>query len=197
MNWRNWPPETPADYKELYMNMADIRLPRQLEADNADEAILQGLISCAAKLMLGGKIDVPVIKWSDPLKMALRKARLQGRIRLGLESISEKLAGERYGIKNAHQSSGAAYGDRISRLLLFSNDGADRFYRHIEQLLEQNAPRLLGCKLDVDAGVLGQLILGKDKKIKIIMAEHKDVVSGVLRAITAGNNDLPELDTVS
>ncbi len=179
------------------MNIANIRLPRQLEADSSAEAIRQVLISCAAKLMPGGKIDVPLIKWSDPLKMALQKARLQGRIRVGLESISEKLANESYGIKNAHQSSGATYGDRISRLLLFSNDGADRFYRHIEQLLEQNAPRLLGCKLNVDAGVLGQLILGKDKKIKIIMAEHKDVVSGVLRAIVAVNNDLPELETVS
>lgn len=174
------------------MNIADIRLPRQLEADNADEAIRQVLISCATKLMTGGKIDVPIIKWNDSLKMALQKARLQGRIRLGLESISEQLASERYGIKNAHQSSGAAYGDRISRLLLFSNDGADRFYRHIEQLLEQNSPRLLGCKLDVDAGVLGELFLGKDKKIKIIMAEHKDVVSGVLRTITAVNNGLQE-----
>jgi hypothetical protein len=63
--------------------------------------------------------------------------------------------------------------------------------------LEQNAPRLLGCKLNVDAGVLGQLILGKDKKIKIIMAEHKDVVSGVLRAIATADNNLPELETVS
>jgi len=167
------------------MNIRDIRLPRQLEEDNSDEAIRQILIKCAAKLIPGGKFDVSIINWSDPLKMALQKARLQGRIRLGLESITEKLASERYGIKNAHQSSGAAYGDRISRLLLFSNDGADRFYRHIEQLLEQNFPRLLGCKLDVDAGVLGELFLGKDKKIKIIMAEHKDVVSGVLRAIVA------------
>ena len=174
------------------MNLANIRLPRQLEADNSDEAIRQILIKCAAKLIPGWKFDVPVINWSDPLKMALQKARLQGRIRLGLESITEQLASERYGIKNAHQSSGAAYGNRISRLLLFSNDGADSFYRHIEQLLEQNAPRLLGCKLNVDAGVLGQLILGKDKKIKIIMAEHKDVVSGVLRAITASHHDLTE-----
>jgi hypothetical protein len=170
------------------MNLADIHLPRQLEEDNSDEAIRQMLISCATKLMPGGKIDAPVIEWSDPLKMALQKARLQGRIRLGLEAITEKLASEKYGIKNAHQSSGAAYGDRISRLLLFSNDGADRFYRHIEQLLEQNAPRLLGCKLNVDAGVLGELFLGKGKKIKIIMAEHKDVVSGVLRAIAACRN---------
>ena len=170
------------------MNIADIRLPRQLELDNSDETIRQILIKCAERLVPGGKFDVPIINWNDPLKMALQKARLQGRIRLGLEAITEKLVSEKYGIKNAHQSSGAAYGDRISRLLLFSNDGADRFYRHIEQLLEQNSPRLLGCKLDVNAGVLGELFLGKDKKIKIIMAEHKDVVSGVLRAIIACQN---------
>jgi len=178
--------------KERYMIIDDIRLPRQLEEDNSDEVIRHVLISCATKLMPGGKLDAPVVEWSDPLKMALRKARLQGRIRLGLEAITEKLASERYGIKNAHQSSGAAYGDRISRLLLFSNDGADRFYRHIEQLLEQNAPRLLGCKLNVDAGVLGELFLGKDKKIKIIMAEHKDVVSDVLRAIAVSHAECPE-----
>ena len=174
------------------MNIADMRLPRQLEEDNSDEAIRQIMIKCATKLMSGGKFVVPVINWNDPLKMALQKARLQGRIRLGLESISEKLASERYGIKNAHKSSGATYGDRISRLLLFTNDGADRFYRHIEQLLEQNAPRLLGCKLNADSVVLGELFLGKDKKIKIIMAEHKDAVSSVLSSIAACENDLPE-----
>ncbi len=174
------------------MNIADIRFPRQLEADNSAEAIRQVLISCAAKLMPGGNIDVSLIEWSEPLKMALQKGRLQGRIKLGLESITEQLASERYGIKNAHQSSGAIYGDRISRLLLFSNDGADRFYRHIEQLLEQNTPRVLGCMLNVDAGVLGQLLVGKDKKVKVIMAEHKDVVSGALRAIAAANNNLSE-----
>ena len=165
------------------MNIRDIRLPRQLEAENEALTIHQTLISCATILYPGGKIDVPVIEWNEALKTQLQKARLQGRIRFGLESITEKLESERYGIKTAHQTSKAAYGERISRLLLFSNDGADRFYRHIEQLLEQNAPRLLGCKLNIDAGVLGKLILGHDKKIKIIMAEHKDVVSGILRAI--------------
>jgi hypothetical protein len=174
------------------MNIRDVRLPRQLEADNVALAIHQTLISCAKILYPGGKIDVPVIEWNETLKTQLQKARLQGRIRLGLESITEKLESERYGIKTAHQSSKAAYGERISRLLLFSNDGADRFYRHIEQLLEQNAPRLLGCKLNVDASVLGQFILGKDRNIKIIMAEHKDIVAVMLRAITGGLAELPE-----
>jgi hypothetical protein len=174
------------------MNIRDIRLPRQLEADNEALAIHQTLISCATILYHGGKIEVPVIQWNEALKIQVQKARLQGRIRFGLESITEKLASERYGIKTAHQTSKAAYGERISRLLLFSNDGADRFYRHIEQLLEQNAPRLLGCKLNIDAGQLGQFIFGKERNIKIIMAEHKDVVSGMLRAIAGGSSGFPE-----
>jgi hypothetical protein len=174
------------------MNIRDIRLPRQLEAENEALAIHQKLISCATILYPGGKIAVPVISWNEALKIQLQKARLQGRIRLGLESIAEKLESERYGIKNAHQTSQAAYGERVSRLLLFSKDGADRFYRHIEQLLEQNAPRLLGCKLNIDAGRLGQFILGKERNIKIIMAEHKDVVAGMLRAIAGDLSQLPE-----
>ncbi len=174
------------------MNIRDIRLPRQLEADNEASAIHQKLISCATTLYPGGKINVPIIEWNEALKTQLQKARLQGRIRLGLESITEKLESERYGIKNAHQTSKAAYGERISRLLLFSNDGADRFYRHIEQLLEQNAPRLLGCKLNIDAAMLGQFIIGKDRNIKIIMAEHKDVVVGVLRTIFRDFSELQQ-----
>ena len=39
------------------------------------------------------------------------------------------------------------------------------------------------CLLDADSGVLGKLVTAKDKQIKLVMAEHKDVVSEILRAI--------------
>jgi hypothetical protein len=42
---------------------------------------------------------------------------------------------------------------------------------------------LLGCFLDIDGGALGHLITGKEGVIKIVMAEHKDVVSGILHAL--------------
>ena len=58
-----------------------------------------------------------------------------------------------------------------------------RVHRHIEQALQVHAPRLIGCILDIDGGALGHLITGKERVIKIIMAEHKDGVSGVLRAL--------------
>jgi len=142
------------------------------------------------KIWPGGEIDVPVINLSEPMKIALKQARLRSRIRFGFEPILQKLAGEKKGITAVREQTDAPYGDRISRLLLFSNDGAERFYRHIELILEAHAPRLLGCLLDIDGAALGELFTGKGSVIKIVMAEHKNVVSDVLRALVAGHDDM-------
>ena len=170
------------------MKLSDIRFPRQLEVDNTDVTIRQTLMARTVKLWPGGALDVSVIAMSEPLKKALWKARLQGRIICGFEAISDKLDNEKRGIMNVRERKDAPYGDRVSRLLLFSNDGAERFYRHIEQLLQMHAPRLLGCLLDIDGDALGHLITGKDSKVKIVMAEHKESVSDTLRAVVAGHD---------
>ena len=167
------------------MNLSDIRFPRELETDGNAEAIRQALMARTVKLWPGGRLDVSMITMSDPLKKALQKARLQGHIRCGFEAVFDKLESERKGIANVRERQGEPYGDRVSRLLLFSSDGAERLYRHIEHLLEAHAPRLLGCLLDIDATVLGNIIAGKDRKIKIVMAEHKEAVSDILRTIIA------------
>ena len=166
------------------MNLSDIRFPRQLEADYNAETIRQALMASTVKLWPGGHLDVSMITMSDPLKKALQKARLKGQIRCGFEAILDKLENERKGIANVRERQGALYGDRVSRLLLFSNDGAERLYRHIEHLLQVHAPRLIGCLLDIDGYALGNIIAGKDRKIKVVMAEHKEVVSEILRGIT-------------
>ena len=171
------------------MNISDMRFPRQLEADGSAEIIRGELMARTSKLWAGSEIDVPVITLSEPIKIALKQARLRGRIRFGFEPILQKLASEKRGITNVREQTDAPYGDRISRLLLFSNDGAERFYRHIEQILEAHAPRLLCCLLDIDGGALGELFTGKGSSIKIIMAEHKDVVSNVLRALVSGHEE--------
>ena len=172
------------------MNLSDIRFPRQLEADNNADAIRQALMAHTVKLWPGGHLDVSMIMMSDPLKKALQKARLKGQIRCGFEAIFDKLENERKGIANVRERQGAPYGDRVSRLLLFSNDGAERLYRHIEHLLQAHAPRLIGCLLDIDGSTLGNLITGKDSKIKLVMAEHKEAVSDILRGIIASHDML-------
>jgi hypothetical protein len=139
-----------------------------------------------AKLWPGGDLRVPVIAIDDRLKNTLQEAMLKGGLRFGLEGASAKLRSEKAGIDNISGQSDASYGARISRLVLLSNDGSERFYRHVEQLLLLNAPRVLACLLDSDSGALGKAITTRDKEIKLVMAEHKDVVSGILRAVLNG-----------
>lgn len=170
------------------MKLSEIRLPRQLEADGTAEAIRGTLMVRTARLWPGGVLDVPVIAMDEPLIKALRLARLKRQIQYGYETVFDRLAGESRGIEQVRKRGGAPYGDRISRLLLFSNDGAERFYRHVESLLEVHAPRLLGCLLDVDSLVLGSALTGKEARIKLLMAEHKDAVSDILRTMAAAQD---------
>jgi hypothetical protein len=167
----------------LHLNPLDIRLPRELEADDSATAIRRILSARTSKLWPGGIQEVPVISMADPLEQALVKARLRGQIRCGFDAIREKLESERKGIMNVREQSAAPYGNRISRLILFSDDGAERLYRHIEQLLQDHSPRVLGCLLNIDSSVLGRLMAEKDRPIKVLMAEHKEVVSELLRAM--------------
>ncbi len=170
------------------MNLSDIRFPRQLEADDTAETIRKALMDRTVKLWPGGTLDVARITMDDSLKKVLRMARLKGRIQYGFETVFNRLADESKGIANVRGRGGATYGDRVSRLLLFSNDGAERFYRHIESLLQAHAPRLLGCLLDIDGIALGNALTGKEIRIKLLMAEHKDAVSEILRTMVAGRD---------
>jgi hypothetical protein len=165
------------------MNLLEMRFPRQLEADYDPDAIRAVLMSRTSKLWFGSDCVVPLIALGDPLKKALQAAMLKGNVRCGYEGVSEKLAGEHTGISLTKGRSSVPHGERVSRLILMSNDGAERLYRHVEQLLLSHAPRLLVCILDIDSNVLGNLITGKDRRIKLVMAEHKEAVSAILRAI--------------
>jgi hypothetical protein len=167
----------------------DIRLPRALEVEGAAGEIRRALAARSLKLWPGGVLEAPVVGMSEPLERALREAQLRGRLRCGFESVREKLAGERKGIEHLRERQSAPQGDRVSRLILFSNDGAERFYRHVESLLQANAPRLLGCLLDIDGRVLGNLLTGGERPIKLMMAEHKEAVSGILLTLVAGPVD--------
>jgi hypothetical protein len=106
-----------------------------------------------------------------------------------LETISNRLERERRGIAHLREGRGLPTGDRVSRLLLVSSDGAQRFYRHVEHLLQLHAPRLLGCMLDMDGNALGSVITGKERQIKAIIVEYKEAVAELLRALLEGRGD--------
>jgi hypothetical protein len=171
------------------MNLPDMRLPRELEADGTAGTIRQVLMVRTVQLWSGSDLSVPMITMGDPLKKVLQRANISGHVRCGLGAISDRLEMERRGIALLREGRGLPTGDRVSRLLLISSDGAQRFYRHIEHLLQLHAPRLLGCMLDMDGNALGSVITGREKQIKVIMAEHKEAVSELLHALLEGRGD--------
>jgi len=162
------------------MNLSDMRFPRQLEMEGRVVKIREALTVRQTKLTPDGKMEVPVLNASEALISALKRARLQRRVRFGFDDIFDKLAAEKKGIDDLLQKTKSQQNERISRLLLFSNDGAERLNRHIEQALIEHHLRILGCQLDTDSKKLGQLITGRSAAIKVILVEHKDAVSDIL-----------------
>lgn len=165
------------------MNLSTICFPRQLEADGCAEKIREVLAARQASLGTESKMEVPLLNVSETLIDAIKRARMQRRVRFGFDDIFDKLAAEKKGIDELPQKTSAPQKERISRLLLFSNDGAERLYRHIEQILIEHHPRILGCQLDVESKKLGQWITGRNAGIKVILIEHKDAVADILRAL--------------
>ncbi len=166
------------------MKLSEVRLPRHMEAAGESETTYTFLLAGATRLWQGGEPEYPRIVMEPHLEQALRNVALSRRITCGYEDIEKTLVNEARGIAALERRSNTAQGGRISRLVLCSNDGSERFYRRLERLVQSHAPRVLCCILDSDAESLGAVVSGPNRRIKAILVEHKDAVSAVLRALT-------------
>lgn len=160
-----------------------LRLPKAIETDPRAARIAARLGAAAQPLRPGGTLQVATLPLDAPLADALRSARTANRIRRGLESIATALDAEAHGLARVDRESGVARGARLSRLLLVTNDGADRFYRHVETLLTRHADRVQGLRLDASAAELGALLFGPGALARVVLLEHKDAVVAALLAI--------------
>jgi hypothetical protein len=130
-----------------------------------------------------GTVEVPVLALTDSLAAALRTALGRGQLRRGLAAAVGTLEAEGRGLAAVARRTGNERGERISRLCVVAADGAERFYRQVERCLATHAPRVLGCLLEVDGAVLGKLLYGRDAAVKLVLADHKDAVSAILRSL--------------
>jgi len=122
------------------------------------------------------------------LRSALRSAFSAGRIVRGLESAQQSLAAEQRGLAHVDQKTGVERGGRVSRLVVLSNDGSERFYRNVEGLLRQHAPRVLAMRLASDEHQLGELVCGQGRA-RLLMVAHKKAVSDALQALAGQWSD--------
>ncbi len=156
--------------------MGALALPRRVEADARCEAVHAALAASAVPLWTRGTIDVARVPATPPVLAALRAAVRGGDAQRGLESIAEALAAQRRGLLRGHDG-------RVSRLLVCTADGSERFYRAVERELVTHAPRVLGLLIEMDAAALGAELFGADAVAKAVLLERKDAVADVLLAL--------------
>jgi hypothetical protein len=162
-----------------------VRLPKQLDGDPRAPALAERLAN-GRLLWPGGAIAVADVPLDDGLARVLADAHAQGCALRGLERATAALDAQERGLARADRNAGVARGERISRLLLLADDGADRFYRHVESLVRRHAARVIAVRLDVDSAVLGARVFGAGATAKLVMLDRKDVVAAALRAIADG-----------
>jgi len=103
----------------------DLRLPRLVEADPRGKELFCVLTAHAQPLRPGGKIRVPTVAFNPALAEALRTAHRAGQLVRSLEGAERKLAAEDRGLGLVDQKSGVSRGERVSRLLVLADNGAD------------------------------------------------------------------------
>jgi hypothetical protein len=167
-----------------YAEMTPLRLPKSVESDPRGPQLLTDLQQHSRLLWASGKRRVPQVKLTAGLALALKSACTAGHTVRGLESAELALAAEERGLRMADSRSGVQRGVRVSRLLLLASDGAERFYRQVETLLNRHGSRILALFLDADSEKLGTLLYGPGKTAKLVMLEHKSAVSSVLLSIS-------------
>jgi len=154
-----------------------------VESDPRFSGIIHMLTADTRLLWPGGEVAVPVITLDGALATALRHACSIGTIVRGLEDARRRLADESRGLVLADRRSGAQRGSRVSRLLLVTQDGSDRFYRAVESLVRKHGPRVLAARLETDAAALGALLFGPGRIARLVMIERKVALGEVLLAL--------------
>lgn len=159
------------------------RQSRKQESEKLDWAALESRLA-AHLVPLGDESSsrIPCVDFTEKLKEALSLGRAGGMLVGGLEAIETLLQREQAGlVKNGAARDDAALVS-VSRLLLVSEDGSDRFYRSVGSLMRRIGGRLLVCKVRTSAQGLG-LFFGPQANVKALLVARKEFVERTLKAI--------------
>lgn len=159
-----------------------LRLPKLIELDPAAARVAKAL-AATKPLWSGAELRTPVVELGKGLRRALTSAQSAGRVTRGLEMVEKQLAAEARGMERADRKSGTTRGQRVSRLLLVADDGAERMYRRVETLSRRYPGRILVLRLTCSGDELGTLLYGPSGTAKLLMLDHKDAVADALLAL--------------
>ena len=155
-----------------------MNLPKQLEAEGVASDVRAALQAESVELYCASAIYIPVLKLTPQLRTNIFHAKSVGELIVGYEAIAKALANELRGLQKID-----SLGDRVSRLLLVTNDGSQRFYGEIAFLQKRQGARVLICRLDVDSLLMGNVLGFKDQIVKAVLLNKKKAVIHVLKGL--------------
>ncbi|MBN1879201.1 hypothetical protein JW823_03745 [bacterium] len=167
---------------ELKYSTWEASLPKSVPA--SDEAILKKyLVHHRQAVIRHSFYHPPCITMTKHLQSALVMCHRSGSLVRGLGDIKTCLLNEERGLKKIATSQSTSSGGRISRILLFTRDGSDRFFRQILTLLRDFSPRVAGLQLDCTSTELGAALFGTTSEVKTVLASHKNAVHLIIASM--------------
>jgi hypothetical protein len=155
-----------------------MKLPKQLEKECVASEVRAALEEKRIALYGALTIYIPVLKLTPKLRTNIFYAKAIGELVIGYAAIAKALANELRGLRKID-----SLGDRVSRLLMVTNDGSPRFYRELTFLQKRQGARVLICRLDVDSVLMGDILGLKDQVVKAVLLNKKKSVINVLKSL--------------
>ena len=155
-----------------------MKLPKQLEKESVESDVRAALERESIELYSDSEIYIPVLKLSQELRKQIFYAKSLGELIFGYEAIEKALANELRGLQKVDTPS-----DRMSRLLIVTNDGSPRFYRELEFLHKKQGSRVMICRLDVGSVLMGNILGFEGKQVKALLLNRKTSVINVLKSL--------------
>lgn len=160
--------------------------PRPMIADGTASQLATWWVASRREADSLGLPPIPRHPMARSIAEALFDARRARRLVRGLEGAEKLLTGEETGLKKAAATRSDADPARISRLLVVSADGSERFYRQVAKLQQRFANRLEVLLLDCDEDELGGAAFGQGRRARALLIHHKDAVMRFLAALDTG-----------
>lgn len=153
-------------------------LPKQLAKEHIESDVREALQRESIELCAGSEISIPVLELTPKLREEIFHAKTLGEVTIGYESIEKRLLHELRGLQKVDNE-----GERVSRLLIVTNDGSPRFYRELEFLHKKHGGRVMICRLDVNSLIMGSILGLNETPVKAILLNRKTSVVNVLKSL--------------
>jgi hypothetical protein len=159
------------------------KLPKTIAAHPKLAQVEELLSRSPTLLWPGSKLSLPKWGFTDVLRHAVHSLGLSGHLSQGLESAGSELSRERHGLEVLQKKTGQVQTQRMSRFLLLSNDGSERFYHDAESLLASNREILWGAILDATSEELGSLLTPPKSMVKALLINDRKALERFLLAL--------------